>query len=127
MLMSNKTKFIFSCLTVFLVFTYTSNCFSKETLQNNKNSSDSIEVISFDDVKTGCFRIIYFIHRNISVWEWSEEKVKTMLKTKLEPYLLWFNTAESIQLLSLYESVDWEVDKMIEIHSLPEYSVCSEF
>lgn len=120
MLMSNKTKFIFSCLAVFLIFTHTSNCFSKETPQNNKNSSDSIENISFDDVKTGCFRIIYFIQRNIIVWEWSEEKVKTMLKNKLEPYLLWFNTAESIQLLSLYESVDWDIDKMIEIHSLPK-------
>lgn len=119
--MNRKIKMFFNHLAISLLFAYASNCFSEEALQENKISSDSVDPISFDDVKTVCFQTIYFIQRNRNVWEWSNERAKDILKTHLEWYLLWFNTEESIQLLSLYESVEWDVDKMMEIHSLPQY------
>jgi hypothetical protein len=119
--MNQKIKIFFNHLVIFLLLIYTSDSLSEEVLNVNKISIDSVDPISFEDVKTGCFQTIYFIQRNRSVWEWSDERVIDMLKTHLEWYLLWFNTEESIQLLSLYESVEWDVDKMMEIHSLPQY------
>ena len=72
--------------------------------------------LAYRELKADCEHVVYTIHRNLHIYPWSDATIKELLKNHFEDYLLEVDTPEARQLLSQYQTMDWDVQKMMEFH-----------
>ena len=75
----------------------------------------AIDELRYRELKKQFGHIVYETNHSLCVY-WPEDVVRERVRDHVEWCLLNLGTVEARQLLSQYEALDWNVQKMIDFH-----------
>ena len=80
------------------------------------SDDQKIDLIEYRDIEWDCHRIIYNIHRNLPISEWSDSFTREMIVICVGGLLIDLGTPASRTLYAQYEAMDWKIEEMMEFH-----------
>lgn len=80
------------------------------------SDDQKIDLVEYRNLEWDCYCVIYNIHRNIPILEWSDSFTREIIVTYVGGLLIDLGTPASRKLYAEYEAMNWEIKEMMEFH-----------